>query len=670
MKHKPRLTLAVLVTGLLAFCVLLSAWLMTLMPQRLVWLPLAVLAAFFLLLTLFARQVRAFTARWVSGTKFGEKAKLKYSLANLPAPAALLSGKTVLWYNRAFLEELLQGEASPADTAANLLPGLDLGVCGAPGGQLLRVDGRVWHIFASTVPGEKEPVSILYFSDETSLRATAAEYAASRPGCVLFAIDGYDEVFGDLLDSERAGLLESINRVLEAAVGKTTGLLRRVGTGRYMAVLEERHLKKFADERYTVLDDVRALAPRNNLSLSIGVGRGAKTLAEAQDMAEQALDMAQGRGGDQAAEKTPDGYTFYGGVSHGVEKHSRVKSRIVAAALVDLIRQAESVVIMGHRMTDLDALGAAEGVLRICKICDVPAVIAVRRSETLAGSLLDAFEAAGCGDDFIEPEQALETCSDKTLCIVVDTYLEHLLESREIYRKCGSIVVIDHHRKAAGYIQNPVLVCHEPYASSASELVAELIQYVGKKDDRPTRLEAEGLLAGIMLDTHDFSLHTGVRTFEAAAALRRCGAETENVRALFNTSMAEYETKCSLVEAAEIYRGCAISMNEAVAPEMQVAVPQAANDLLTIDGVEASFVAVCAGSGVNISARSMGRVNVQVIMEALGGGGHQTMAGAQLSDCTPEQANATLRAAIDLYRAAQESEKADKAEKTEKKKML
>jgi c-di-AMP phosphodiesterase-like protein len=332
----------------------------------------------------------------------------------------------------------------------------------------------------------------------------------------------------------------------------------------------------------------------------------------------------------------------------------------VAAALVYLIKQADSVVIMGHRMTDLDALGAAEGVLRICKVCDVPAVIAVRRGATLAGSLIAGFEKAGCADDFIEPERALENVTKRTLCIVVDTYLVHLLESTEIYERCGSVAVIDHHRKAAGYMENAVLVCHEPYASSASELVAEILQYVGGKDDRPTRLEAEALLAGIMLDTHDFSLHTGVRTFEAAAALRRWGAETENVHALFNVSFAEYTAKCELVEAAEIYRGCAVSLHDAPVAAQSVAVPQAANDLLTIEGVEASFVAVPTDTGVNISARSMGRVNVQVVMEALGGGGHQTMAGAQLTGVDLAQAGARLRAAIDLYRAAQAQNPAGK----------
>ena len=436
-------------------------------------------------------------------------------------------------------------------------------------------------------------------------------------------------------------------------IGRGTGFLRRVASGRYIAVVEERQLEQFAKRGYDVLDKIRALDPSVNLSISIGVGRGAKTLREAQDMAVQALDMAQGRGGDQAAEMTPDGFTFYGGVSHGVEKRSKVRSRIVADQLVKLIKEADHVVIMGHRMSDLDAIGSAEGVLRICKICDVPAVIAVRRDATLAGSLINALIAAGQEDDFIDPKGALPIISQRTLCIVVDTYQLGLVESREILEKCGKVAVIDHHRKGVGFIEKADLVCHEPYASSASELVTEFLQYVGDRDDKPNRIEAEGLLSGIMLDTRDFTLHTGVRTFEAAAALRRYGAETEHVRQLFDVSMVEYTTKAMLVSEAQMYRGCAITVSGEVAPEARVAIAQAANDLLTIQNVEASFVAVQVGGGVNISARSLGAVNVQVIMESLGGGGHQTMAAAQLKHITPEAARSRIQTAIDQYREAQ-----------------
>ena len=436
-------------------------------------------------------------------------------------------------------------------------------------------------------------------------------------------------------------------------IGRGTGFLRRVASGRYIAVVEERQLEQFAKRGYDVLDKIRALDPSVNLSLSIGIGRGAKTLREAQDMAVQALDMAQGRGGDQAAEMTPDGFTFYGGVSHGVEKRSKVRSRIVADQLVKLIKEADHVVIMGHRMSDLDAIGSAEGVLRICKICDVPAVIAVRRDATLASSLINALVAAGQEDDFIDPKGALPIISKRTLCIVVDTYQVNLVESKEILEKCGKVAVIDHHRKGVGFIENPALVCHEPYSSSASELVTELLQYVGERDDKPNRVEAEGLLAGIMLDTRDFTLHTGVRTFEAAAALRRYGAETERVRQLVDVTMVEYNAKADLVEAAQMYKNCAVSVSGEVPPEARVAIAQAANDLLTIQNVEASFVAVQVGTGVNISARSLGAVNVQVIMESLGGGGHQTMAAAQLKHITPEAARARIQTAIDQYRESQ-----------------
>lgn len=651
MKHKPIFTLEVLVVGLLVLNVILMVWAVVQTPTWWLLVPLAVWLAFLGILVFCGRSLRAALARWLTGSVFDES-KLKFSLGKMSAPTVMLSGKTILWYNEAFQNELGCGENYLLHSATKVLPGLTLSTSGSPAGQLLHLDDRIWHAYSSTVEGHSETISIVCFTDETNLRFVEKEYTASRPGCIVFAVDGYSDVFNDMLDSERAGVLENLYKVLETTIGGTTGFLQRLGGGKYLAVVEERHLNKLAEERYAVLDEVRAIAPEKNLSLSIGVGRGAETLVQARALAEQALDMAQGRGGDQTAEKTPDGFTFYGGVSHGVEKRSRVKSRLVARALVELIKQSESVVIMGHRMSDLDAIGSAEGVLRICKICDVPAVIAVRRNATMAASLLDAFAQAGCGNDFMEPEKALETVNKKTLCIVVDTYLRHLVESQEILDKAGSVVVIDHHRKGDNYIKDTVLLCHEPYASSASELVAEMLAYVGDKDDKPTRLEAEGMLAGIMLDTHDFSLHTGVRTFEAAATLRRYGAETENVRALFHVSRDEYVAKCELVEDAQVYKGCAISLHEAFDASAQVAIPQAANDLLTISGVRASFVGVENANGVNISARSMGQVNVQVIMEALGGGGHQTMAGAQLRDISLEQAGARIRAAIDLYEAA------------------
>ena len=646
-------------------CVLLMLVLLVQRPA--IWPVLVVLAAAWCIgMGLFRYRLRSQLARWVCGGDF-TKSKTKFSLEPLSQPVVLLSGETVLWYNDQFRQRMLGGQDLLVSRVQKVIPGLDLQQARTQEGQQLTLADGVWSAHSSTVPGDAETMTLVVFNEETALRRVEAEYKASRPGYLVFLVDGYDDVFSDMLDSERARLLEGINRVLEEMIGRGTGFLRRVASGRYIAVVEERQLEQFAKRGYDVLDKIRALDPSVNLSLSIGIGRGAKTLREAQDMAVQALDMAQGRGGDQAAEMTPDGFTFYGGVSHGVEKRSKVRSRIVADQLVKLIKEADHVVIMGHRMSDLDAIGSAEGVLRICKICDVPAVIAVRRDATLASSLINALVAAGQEDDFIDPKGALPIISKRTLCIVVDTYQVNLVESKEILEKCGKVAVIDHHRKGVGFIENPALVCHEPYSSSASELVTELLQYVGERDDKPNRVEAEGLLAGIMLDTRDFTLHTGVRTFEAAAALRRYGAETERVRQLFDVTMVEYNAKADLVEAAQMYKNCAVSVSGEVPPEARVAIAQAANDLLTIQNVEASFVAVQVGTGVNISARSLGAVNVQVIMESLGGGGHQTMAAAQLKHVTPEAARARIQTAIDQYRESQKKTSSEAGAEPKKK---
>lgn len=430
MKQKPRWTLEMLTASLAVLCGLLVLVLLIQRPTA--WLALLALVVLWgVVVVLFRCQLRKWVARWMCGGSF-EGSKLQFSLEPLSQPAALLSGETVLWYNAQFRTRLLNGQDALVNRVQKVLPGLDLQQCRKQEGQLLTLADGMWSVHSSTVPGDAESMTLLVLNEETALRKVEAEYKASRPGYLVFLVDGYDDVFGDMLDSERARLLEGINRTLEDMIGRGSGFLRRVASGRYIAVVEERQMEQFANRGYDVLDKIRALDPSVNLSLSIGIGRGAKTLREAQDMAVQALDMAQGRGGDQAAEMTPDGFTFYGGVSHGVEKRSKVRSRIVADQLVKLIKEADHVVIMGHRMSDLDAIGSAEGVLRICKICDVPAVIAVRRDATLAGSLIDALCRAGQKDDFIDPKDALPIISKRTLCIVVDTYQVGLVESKDI----------------------------------------------------------------------------------------------------------------------------------------------------------------------------------------------------------------------------------------------
>ena len=312
-----------LTAALAVLCALLTLVLLIQRPS--IWpVLLALVVAWGICMAAFRYQLRRWLSRWVRGDNF-EKSKTKFSLEQLSQPTALLSGETVLWYNEQFRARLLGGQDMLTSRVQKVLPGLDLQQCRTQQGQLLTLADGFWSVHSSTVPGGAECMTLLVLNEETALRRIEAEYKASRPGYLVFLVDGYDDVFGDMLDSERARLLEGINRILEDMIGRGSGFLRRVASGRYIAVVEERQMEQFAKRGYDVLDKIRALDPSVNLSLSIGIGRGAKTLREAQDMAVQALDMAQGRGGDQAAEMTPDGFTFYGGVSHGVEKRSKVR---------------------------------------------------------------------------------------------------------------------------------------------------------------------------------------------------------------------------------------------------------------------------------------------------------------------------------------------------------
>ena len=649
MKQKQGLDLAAVILLLLIACAALAVPVALLSPKWLI-APAVLVVAALGVLWYQRRRLRTFVAKNLCSTDF-ENSRIQYSLTGLPIPTMLIADGRVLWYNTIFREEVLNGTDAVTRPIDRLFPELDLAVCSRPHGQDLTVGNKRFTAYAGAAKGSRG-ANIVYLVDDTVYKQTLEEYTASRPACLIIVIDSYDELFDDMKDSEQAKELEAINSLLEAYIAKSTGFLRKISNSRYIAVVEKRDIHWMLQERFEILDQVRALHPGGFTTLSIGVGHGGKTLQECHQMARESIDIALGRGGDQAAVKTVDGFEFYGGISHGVEKRSHVRSRIIANALCDLIKKSDSVIIMGHRMSDLDAIGSAIGVLRICKICGVPAVIAVNSDATLAGPLLKTFIDTGEGHNFIPPDQTLDVITPRTLLIVVDTYQKRLLESQKIYEKCKRVVVIDHHRMAVGHIDNPLLLYHEPYASSASELVCELLQFL-PKEDNITALEAQALLAGIMLDTRSFALHVGVRTFEAAAWLRSRGAQTADTKLLFNTSKEEYEARAHIVESAYIYKGCAIALSEELDAGMNVVLPMAANDLLTINGVDASFVAVAKNGGVNISARSMGALNVQVILEPLGGGGHLMMAGAQLHDCTLQDAETRIREQIDIYRAAQ-----------------
>lgn len=596
----------------------------------------------------------AHTRRLVRHILYGEKSAEGGSFAALGMPVLILSGDVIIWYNEAFRKEILGGDEACLEAIRKRVPAFDRALTSEPTGQNLENGGRRYTVYGSAAEGESD-LYIAYFVDNTALKRQAGEYIATRPSVMLIAVDTYDEILKELKESERARIAGEIDLALEQFIGATSGFLRRTGTSRYLAVVEERHMQEIVKNRFSILDTVRAIGQEDiTVTLSIGVGRLGDTFRECEEMAVQALDMALGRGGDQAAVKSKNGFEFYGGVSRSVEKRSKVKSRIIATALHDLIVQSDDVIIMGHKMSDLDSVGSAVGVWRICQMCHKPACIVVDEKRTLSEKLLAQFKDADHEGCLRTPDEMENQVSPRTLVIIVDTHMARMVENETIYKRAKNVVVIDHHRKCVGHIDNAVIFYHETSASSASELVTELIQYMpSDKETRLTAVEAQALLAGITLDTRNFALHTGVRTFEAAAYLRRMGAQTQAVKKLFNSSLESYAYRAQLVTDAELYMGCAVVVADELPEHMDVVIPQAANDLLTIDGVEASFVAVNTGSQISISARSMGDLNVQVVMETLGGGGHLTMAGAQLRGVTVDEARKRLFDAITQYRETQ-----------------
>lgn len=520
-------------------------------------------------------------------------------------------------------------------------------------GITVRYKDKVYKVFAR-IPDEDEAkeLTLLFFKNITDITALETEKKLSQPVVILFMVDGYEELISGCLESEKAHVSVQIDKLLEDFAGQTTGVLRKNASDRFIAVIEERHLQEILRNKVEILDKAREIFvnDRLNVTMSIGIGRTGKTLKESEQFARQALEMALGRGGDQAAVKTDNGFEFYGGVSKGVERHTKVKTRIIANSLLELVDNADKIFIMGHKYSDLDSVGSSVGLTCAIRNLGKSAWAVCDYNTSLAKVLIDRFPHVD-GEEplFTEPADAMEELTDNSLLIICDTHNPLIIESKELYETAKKVVVIDHHRKMVNYIDNAVIFHHEPYASSASEMVTELIQYFGEAG-KLRAVQAECLLAGIMLDTKNFVMKTGVRTFEAAAVLRKMGADTITVKKMFSSSIDSYKRKTQIVAEAEIYRKCAIAPCDFYADDLRIVAPQAADELLTIKNVDASFVLFKTMSNeISISARSMGNLNVQLIMEALGGGGHQTMAGAQLKDVTVNEALDTLKKSIDDY---------------------
>lgn len=580
------------------------------------------------------------------------ESKMHMSVHSFPMSAVIIdSAGRIVWTNGKFTEEFPDCcEYGMELSNITDIPSADFFT---DDGITVRYKDSVYKVFAR-IPDENEAkeLTLLFFKNITDITALETEKKLSQPVVILFMVDGYEELISGCLESEKAHVSVQIDKLLEDFAGQTTGVLRKNASDRFIAVIEERHLQEILRNKVEILDKAREIFvnDRLNVTMSIGIGRTGKTLKESEQFARQALEMALGRGGDQAAVKTDNGFEFYGGVSKGVERHTKVKTRIIANSLLELVDNADKIFIMGHKYSDLDSVGSSVGLTCAIRNLGKSAWAVCDYSTSLAKVLIDRFPHVD-GEEplFTEPADAMEEMTDNSLLIICDTHNPLIIESKELYEKAKKVVVIDHHRKMVNYIDNAVIFHHEPYASSASEMVTELIQYFGEAG-KLRAVQAECLLAGIMLDTKNFVMKTGVRTFEAAAVLRKMGADTITVKKMFSSSIDSYKRKTQIVAEAEIYRKCAIAPCDFYADDLRIVAPQAADELLTIKNVDASFVLFKTMSNeISISARSMGNLNVQLIMEALGGGGHQTMAGAQLKDVTVNEALDTLKKSIDDY---------------------
>lgn len=622
--------------------------------SSLFWLPLVLLAVIILgivMVLVFAKRMYTDWLRRLAGALDPE---YRASLQQFPLPALLLGADgEILFSNDLFVEQVTGGTPPIyGQSVQRLFSELDVTTLSEKRVADLERANQKFTAYIATIGKEKDNLYAVYFLDNTELKGIAEEFAFTRPVVLQLCIDNLEETTEHLRAGDRARISGQIETMLEDWITAGKGVLQKYGNERFVALTEHRHLQEMIADRFSVVDRIRTAFPEtdNSVTISVGVGEGA-TFEEGRHMASQALDMALSRGGDQVAVKTLNGYDFYGGQSQGVQRRTKVRTRIVADALRDLITSSDRVLVLGHRMSDLDCVGSAVALAVTARNLGTPAYVAVNRRSCMAEQLIARYVQAGSGELFVEPDDAEALITKKTLLIIVDTHSATMLDAPALYEAAERVVVIDHHRRMVNYIQDAVLTYHESTSSSACELVTELLPYLHK--EKVGRMEAESLLAGIMLDTRNFVLRTGVRTFEAAAYLRSLGADTVAVKKLFAESMELYRRKTDLVSAAQIYNHTAIAYSEEDYSKHRAAAAQAADDLLTVQGVYASFVVTHMGKEVNISARSFGECNVQLVMESLGGGGHLTMAATQMSDVSVSDATDQLKKAIDHYFAQQ-----------------
>ncbi len=579
---------------------------------------------------------------------FDLKLEDRNDFEKLPVPVMVCDDQgIILWMNNVFKSRVKTSKKYMGENFENFFKTSLQSLLERDFSQLT-IDGKEYKIYVSYM--ENTSIYLIYFEDVSEIEYLKNEYKISKPCVFYIMVDNYKEVLVNKKDSEKSVLMGKVDNVIEKFVDDYMGFMQKYSENEFVIILEARHLKTICNGKFKILKSVREIMEDESfgLTLSIGVGAHANSLNECARFALEALDMSLGRGGDQAAVKTPNHFEFYGGNSKGVEKNTRVRARVIAKSLVKLIADSSNVIVMGHKFADLDSVGSSLALVSTVRRMNKKSYMIVNEGQNLSSVLLDKIKKSGYDEVIVNEEEAISLLEFNSLLVIVDTHNPKFLESQEIYDNCKNVVVIDHHRKMVDSIKDAVIFYHEPYASSTSELVCELIQYFGD-EYKLKPIEAEGLLAGIMLDTKNFSVKVGVRTFEAAVYLRRLGADTLVVRKFFASSLEIYKKKAQIVVDAQMYKNCAISTTELSIKETRIICPQAADELLKIEGVQASFVIYKSENIVNITARSLGNFNVQVIMEYLGGGGHQLQAACQIKDISISDAKNKLIECIDRW---------------------
>ena len=596
--------------------------------------------------------------RYIETVTSSTESATKDTLLNFPLPVVIFSPNNgvILWSNSRFVQMLGSKERFFDVRIGDLLPQfpskwlLD-GKNECP--ELQRIGDRRYRVYGSLIHTMNEPGNIMaaaYWVDVTDYSDKYDEFISSRLVCAIIMLDNYDELIKNLTEKDKSALLSAIDDKISAWISASGGILCKYDRDRYLFLFEDRFLKGYIDDKFSLLDAVRETVRAGGVhaTLSIGFGKDGKTFDESFHFASLGIEMALSRGGDQAVVKNRFNFEFYGGHSTEVEKRTKVKSRVMANAFGELMGDASAVFIMGHKYADLDSMGAAVGICCMARKRGKRAYIVtdldMNLAETLVARLRQNTEYKGV---FISAQDAILIADSKSLLVVVDTNRPEQVESEALLQSINHVAVIDHHRRAATYIENATINYHEPYASSASELVAEMLQYLVDQADI-LRIEAEALLAGIVLDTKSFAIRTGSRTFDAAAYLRRSGADTTDVKRMLQSDFDSTMAKYAIIRDTRIYRpGIAVAYSES--SESRVLIAQAADELLNIAGIQASFVISHVGEDMFISARSIGNINVQVIMEKLGGGGNQSTAGVQISGSTKAKVIENLTSAIDRY---------------------